>query len=168
MTRPIRRPARLALTLAPALLAATLAGAQTPEVPRGTGTPAAAAAPTAAPARPARESFADLPPPHSSILRLRPWHEEFVPQEQRAKSYGFRNPGGVGRMAEYYPPGDQFQNNAPAHITARTGQGGGAPDRSEQLQAQSVGTARYSALQSHIDTYGRPMMGFGMGFGFGW
>src|SRR5881394_3412214 len=23
---------------------------------------------------------------------------------------GFRNPGGLGRYAEYYPPGDRFQN----------------------------------------------------------
>jgi hypothetical protein len=159
MLLPSRRPALVALAL---LMPAPFATAQVPAAP--------APVPATATARetPRRESFADLPAPHSSILRVRPWHEEFVPPEQRAKSYGWRNPGGVGRMAEYYPPGNTFQNNAPAHITARTGQGGGAPDRSEQLQAQAVGTATYSALQSHIDTYGRPMMGFGMGFGMGW
>ena len=54
-------------------------------------------------------SFADLPPPSSSILRVRPWHEPYVPAEQRSQTYGWRNPGGVGRMAEYYPPGNQFQ-----------------------------------------------------------
>ena len=107
------------------------------------------------------------PPParSGSILRQHPWHEDFMP----SRSYGFRNPGGVGRMAEYYPPGDHFQNerDGAPHVTARIGLGG-VPDRSEQLQSQAVGTQRYNALQMHIDRYGRPQWGFGYGFGFGY
>lgn len=125
-----------------------------------------------------RRSFAELPAPHNSILRQRPWHEDFVPDAQRPYSYrshapanqeaGFRNPGGVGRRAEYYPPGDQFQVQVPTtapHVTARIGLGG-VPDRNEQLRSQSVGTAYYGMLQNHIDMYGSPRFGFG--FGFGW
>lgn len=155
----IGRPPLFAMALV--LLGTTSLLAQTSQ-PAGTGAPAS-------PGRvPARASFADLPAPHPSILRARPWHEDYVPESQKAASYGVRNPGGVGRFAEYYPPGNQFQNAAPAHITARTGVGGGAPSLADQRAAQAVGTATYSALQTHIDTYGRPMMGFGMGFGFGW
>lgn len=112
---------------------------------------------------PKRKSFAEVPAPHSSLLRQRPWHEDFVPESQP----GFRNPNGVGRMVEYYPPGDKFQNDSPRHITARIGLGG-VPDRNEQLAAQQTGTAYYGMLMNHIDRYGSPMMGFGMGFGWGW
>lgn len=108
-------------------------------------------------------SFAQLPPPHSSILRVRPWHEQYIPPENR--DYGYRNPGGVGRRAEYYPPGDKFPNETPRHVTARIGNGG-QPDRAEQLQAQAVGGANANYLQSHIDMYGSPRFGFG--YGFGW
>lgn len=114
-------------------------------------------------ARPSRRSFADLPDPHPSILRHKSWHEEFVPSSQR--EYAYRNPGGVGRRAEYYPPNNQFQNDSPRHITAKIGNGG-QPDRAEQLQAQLVGGANYNYLQTHIDRYGRPAFGFGMGFGW--
>lgn len=124
---------------------------------------AADGSPAARPARPA--SFAELPPPHPSVLRVSPWHEEYIPPENR--DYGFRNPGGVGRRAEYYPPGDRFQNDSPRRVTARIGNGG-QPDRAEQLQAQAVGGANYGRLQSHIDRYGSPRFGFGYGFGFGW
>ena len=96
---------------------------------------------------------------------MKPWHEEYIPPENR--DYGFRNPGGVGRRAEYYPPGDKFQNDSPPHITARIGNGG-QPDRNEQLRAQAVGGMNAHYLQSHIDRYGSPRWGFGYGFGFGW
>jgi hypothetical protein len=108
-------------------------------------------------------SYGALPPQHNSVLRIKPWHEDFVPDDQR--QYGYRNPGGVGRMAEYYPPNNQFQNDSPRHVTARIGLGG-QPDRNEQLRAQAVGTAYYGMLQQHIDAYGSPRFGFG--FGFGW
>lgn len=166
MIRHARRYPRFAMMIL-AVLGTTSAQAQA-QGARPPARPGAPAAPADAGAAPYRSSFADLPAPHSSILRERPWHEEFVPDSQRNASYGVRNPGGVGRFAEYYPPGNRFQNDSPAHITARTGVGGGAPTLADQRAAQAVGTARYSALQTHIDTYGRPMMGFGLGFGFGW
>jgi hypothetical protein len=109
-------------------------------------------------------SSSQVLPEVDSILRHRAWHHEFTPGNQQA---GFRNPGNVGRVNEYYPPGDRFQGAAQPHITARIGLGG-VPDRNEQLAAYNAGTARYNAIQTHIDRYGRPMMGFGMGFGFGW
>jgi hypothetical protein len=74
----------------------------------------------------------------------------------------------VGRVAEYYPAGDKFQNSfARSSADARIGLGG-VPDRNEQLQAQRVGTGYYNMLMTHIDRYGSPYMGFGMGFGWGW
>jgi hypothetical protein len=100
----------------------------------------------------------------SSSIAHRSW-----PYQPSNEGYGFRNPGGVGRMAEYYPPGDRFQNDSPRHVTAQIGNGG-QPDRNEQLQAEAVGVQRYNALQSHIDRYGAPFgfgYGWGMGYGFG-
>ena len=79
---------------------------------------------------------------------------------------GFRNPGGVGRHAEYYPPGNRFQEeNDPVRV-ARFDQGGGAPDRQEQIEAYNAGTARYNAIQGHIDRNANRMY-FGYGFGMG-
>jgi hypothetical protein len=127
---------------------------------RNPTTPAArpgATAPLRAPQRrpaaaPAQRSAGD-----DSILATRTW------TSRSNESYGFRNPGGVGRSAEFYPPGDRFQNDSPRHITAQIGNGG-QPDRLEQLQAEQVGVMRYNSLQSHIDRYGAP---FGYGYGFG-
>ena len=123
-----------------------------------------------APETQASNSLGDVSfdPARASILRHRAWHEEFMP-DQAPQRAGFRNPGNVGRNAEYYPPGNQFQNPQQAgsrHITAQIGNGG-VPDRASQIAAYNAGTQRYNALQTHIDRYGRPMHGFGMGFGFG-
>jgi len=80
---------------------------------------------------------------------------------------GFRNPGGVGRYSEYYPPGNRFQSGGTDPVkVAKFDQGGGAPDRQEQIQAYNAGTARYNAIQQHIDRYGSRMF-FGYGFGMG-
>jgi len=100
------------------------------------------------------------------VLRHDPW--PYAPAAGNS-DYGYRNPGGVGRHSEYYPPGDRFQNNSPRAVTAQIGNGG-QPDRQEQLQSYNSGTARYNALQSHIDRYAHPFgfgYGFGMGYGFG-
>lgn len=77
---------------------------------------------------------------------------------------GFRNPGGVGRHAEYYPPGDQFQVQGDPTRVARFGVGG-YPSRSEQLAAQQVGISRYNSIQRHIDNYAMPRFGYGFGVG---
>lgn len=78
---------------------------------------------------------------------------------------GFRNPGGVGRHAEYYPAGDRFQvENDPVKV-AKFDQGGGAPDRAEQLAAERIGIQRGNSIQRHIDSYARPAFGYGFGVG---
>jgi hypothetical protein len=80
---------------------------------------------------------------------------------------GFRNPGGRGRYAEYYAPGDDFHDQTARDPVQRAkfDQGGGAPDRAEQIQAYNAGTQRYNSIQRSIDSYARPA--WGMGFGVG-
>ncbi len=77
---------------------------------------------------------------------------------------GFRNPGGVGKYAEYYPPGNQFQVQGDPVKVAQFGVGG-YPSRGEQMEAQRIGISRYNSIQNHIDNYARPAMGFGFGVG---
>jgi hypothetical protein len=144
---------------------ATVATAQTatPAQRRAPTNAGARATAPAAPRAPQRGVTSSGRLSDSSILAHRDW------SYRSNDTYGFRNPGGVGRVAEYYPPGDRFQNEAPRHITAQIGNGG-QPDRNEQLQAQQIGIQRYNALQSHIDRYGAPFgygYGFGMYYGFG-
>ncbi len=43
------------------------------------------------------------------------------------QSAGFRNPGNVGRYAEYYPPGNQFQVQRDPVRVANFDRGGGRP-----------------------------------------
>jgi hypothetical protein len=83
---------------------------------------------------------------------------------QNDETAGFRNPGGVGRHAEYYPPGDQFQVQGDPVRVARFGEGG-YPSRAEQMQAESLGIQRYNSIQQHIDNYAMPHWGFGFGVG---
>lgn len=80
-------------------------------------------------------------------------------------TYGYRNPGGVGRYSEYYPPNDQFQNGGRDPV-AHPGFDQNIPvgSISEQAMATSVGVSRYNAMQQHMDNFARPM---GYGFGFG-
>jgi hypothetical protein len=78
---------------------------------------------------------------------------------------GFRNPGGVGRYAEYYPPGNRFQVEGDPTRVAGFSQGG-YPSREEQMEAQRVGISRYNSIQQHIDNYARPYWGYGFGVGF--
>ncbi len=77
---------------------------------------------------------------------------------------GFRNPGGVGKYAEYYPPGNQFQVQGDPVRVAQFGVGG-YPSRGEQMAAQRIGISRYNSIQNHIDNYARPAFGFGFGVG---
>ena len=84
---------------------------------------------------------------------------------QDDQSAGFRNPGGVGRYAEYYPPGDQFQVEQDPVKVATFDQGGG-PNWDEQRAAQQLGVQKSQAIQQHIDDYARPYFGYGFGTGF--
>lgn len=77
---------------------------------------------------------------------------------------GFRNPGGVGRRAEYYPAGDKFQNESKPAVAATFD---GNHNRDQQTKAREVGIEQAQSLQAHIDNYGRPLAWYGQGFGFG-
>ena len=82
-------------------------------------------------------------------------------------TYGFRNPGHLARVAEYYPPDQKFDNPAtdpihPATFNEQTT----ALSRGMQIQAYNAGTARYNAVMQSIYAYSRPMGGFGFGGGF--
>ena len=77
---------------------------------------------------------------------------------------GFRNPGGVGRYSEYYPPGDRFQVEGDPVRVAQFGVGG-YPSQAEQRAAQQVGISRYNSIQRHIDNYAMPRYGYGFGMG---
>ncbi len=78
---------------------------------------------------------------------------------------GFRNPGGVGKFAEYYPPGNQFQVQGDPVRVAQFGVGGAYPSRGEQMEAQRIGISRYNSIQNHIDNYAMPHYGYGFGVG---
>ena len=77
---------------------------------------------------------------------------------------GFRNPGGVGRYAEYYPPGDRFQVQGDPVRVAQFGVGG-YPSQADQRAAQQLGISRNNSLQQHIDNYAMPHYGYGFGMG---
>lgn len=147
----------------------TAVRAQTPPAPTAAGP---IPAPTARPALPTQTQTARTAavpaqnlPRRRSIVQHYPYP---YPEYYRNDSTGgFRNPGGTGRYLEYYPPGNQFQNNQETdRVKVATFGGGGVPDRNEQLQAQSVGIARYNAIQGSIDRYARPAFGVGYFGGF--
>lgn len=82
-------------------------------------------------------------------------------------TWGFRNPGGVGKFGEYYPPGNRFQNGGRDPV-AKAGFDQNIPVGSiqEQAMATQVGTQRYSVMQQHMDNFARPMGFYGF-YGFG-
>jgi hypothetical protein len=80
---------------------------------------------------------------------------------------GFRNPGGVGRYREYYPPGDRFQIDPGVDpVRVASFDRGGGPTLADQRAAQQIGIQRENAIQQHIDNYARPYWGYGFGVGF--
>jgi hypothetical protein len=138
------------------------AGAQTPPVAGGQS-PATPAQPQATSPELKVAPYPYAVTPRRSIVHTNPFP---YPGYYRDDSTGgYRNPGGVGRYAEYYPPGNQFQID-PSQIshTASFDTAAGVPDRAEQLAAQQVGIARANSLQSHIDSYARPYFGLGVGY----
>jgi hypothetical protein len=82
-----------------------------------------------------------------------------------AQYAGFRNPNGVGKSLEWYPPGNQFQTGGEPFRAATFARGGG-PSWSDQRAAQQLGVAKYNAIQGHIDRYAFPYMGYGFGVGY--
>ena len=86
---------------------------------------------------------------------------------QNDRSFGYRNPGGVGRYEEYYPPGDQFQSDQgrdPVQVATFNG-GSGVESLNQQIAAQQLGVQKYNSIQSSIDRYARPAYGYGFGVG---
>lgn len=111
-------------------------------------------------AAPAASAFGT--PARKSIVHHYPYpYPSYYHGDQSA---GYRNPGHQGRYLEYYPPGNQFQENNDPVRPAQFDTGFG--NRSEQLASQQVGIARYNSIQGHIDSYARPMMGVGFFGGF--
>lgn len=177
MSRTLRIPATV---LALALGGAIDAAAQTPSQPDPRKDPTAppVAAPESAgdrttrtayrPSQYPRDFFPPIPtdpshpeyyaPAHRSIIRHNP-----LPYSSE-RSYGYRNPGGVGRSAEYYPPGNQFEGKGGDPVKV-AGFDTGPGNRQEQFQAQSLGIQRANSLQYQIQAYSTP--GYGLGYGGG-
>ena len=145
-----------------------IATAQTPPPAAGGGNPQpSAAASSAAP----RANSANLSDPVSSRTRRRSavhhYPYPYPDYYHGDNTAGFRNPGGVGRYAEYYPAGSKIGQQDGGHDPVRVAhfdQGGGAPDRDEQLRAQQLGVQKDSVMYRHIDSYARPYIGFGVGY----
>lgn len=153
------------------------ATAQAPPAPSSPA-PAAPRVTPAAPRQPAQARAATSPRPASrrSVVHRYAYPPSETPartesrsasayEQTDTRSAGYRNPGGVGRYLEYYPPGNEFQEERDPVRVARFGSGG-VPDQADQRAAQQVGIQRYNSIQGHIDSYARPY-GFGYGFGFG-
>ncbi len=84
--------------------------------------------------------------------------------------FGFRNPGGVGRVREFYPPGNVFERGDDRVRTARFDNGPTATSRQYQMMAQRIGNDRARTLNSQISAYGRPLnfgWGYAAGYGLG-
>ena len=142
------RITRLLTCVAIAAAVVTLAQAQAP--------PTAPPAPGDAPAQARMQ--------RRSIVQHYPYpYPEYYHGDQSA---GFRNPGGVGRFTELYPAGNQFQEQGDPVRVANFDQGGGAPNRAEQLQALQIGVQRQNSIMNHIDSYARPSFGVGYFGGF--
>lgn len=144
---------RVAATLVVTGATALAASAQSPAPPTDPNTPAGVAA-----------EHQLQPYKRRSIVQHYPLpYPEYYHGDQSA---GYRNPGGNGRYLEYYPPGNQFQERGDPVRVARFDQGGGAPDRAEQLAAQQIGIQRQNSIMNHIDRYARPAFGVGFFGGF--
>ena len=88
-------------------------------------------------------------------------------REDPDNEYGFRNPGGIGRMSEYYPPGNKFATGGDPVRVAGFSQGiPPGTSRADQLAAQQVGNQRMAEQDQRINALARPI-GYGFGFGFG-
>ena len=109
-------------------------------------------------------------PPLPSDDRYHPLTAQPPPAFDPDAKYGFRNPGGVGRVREFYPPGNVFERGDDRVRTARFDNGPTATSRQYQMMAQRIGNERARTLNSQISAYGRPLnfgWGYGSGYGFG-
>jgi hypothetical protein len=152
--------ARIAAILVFALGASQSVGAQTPPVDGRAPGNATAAQRKSPPAPTGNKPVARVT--RRSIVHHYPLpYPEYYHGDETG---GFRNPGGVGRYREYYPPGNQFQEGGDPVRVAKFDTGFG--NRQEQLQSIQVGVARENAIMNHIDRYARPAFGVGYFGGF--
>ena len=150
------RRAASALIVSTALV--PLAAAQAPSNP-----PAPSGSAPGAKADQPRAAGAPASPRRRSIVHHYPYpYPGYYHGDQTA---GYRNPSRVGRYAEYYPPGNQFQVEQDPVRVAKFDSGGG-PNWDEQRAAQQVGIQRYNSIQQSIDNYARPYYGYGFGVGY--
>ncbi|WP_406695751.1 hypothetical protein V5E97_32595 [Singulisphaera sp. Ch08] len=111
-----------------------------------------------------RSQFSQMsaPPRRRSIVHHYPY--PYPNYYTNDRSAGFRNPGGVGRFSEYYPPGGQFQVNPSVDpVRVASFDRGGGPTLADQRAAQQIGIQRDSVMQRQINNFG----GFGYGYGVG-
>lgn len=109
-------------------------------------------------------------PPLPSDDRYRSLTAPPLPAYDPDAVYGFRNPGGVGRVREFYPPGNVFERGDDRVRTARFDNGPTATSRQYQMMSQRIGNERTQTLNAQISAYGRPLnfgLGYGSGFGLG-
>ncbi|SIO60998.1 hypothetical protein SAMN05444166_6602 [Singulisphaera sp. GP187] len=111
-----------------------------------------------------RSAFSQMsaPPRRRSIVHHYPYpYPNYYTSD---RSGGFRNPGGVGRFSEYYPPGGQFQVNPGVDpVRVASFDRGGGPTLADQRAAQQIGIQRDSVMQQQLNSF----RGFGYGYGVG-
>jgi hypothetical protein len=147
---------RVASALAVSSAVVGIAVAQAPSSPSTSGTEPNQPRPAAVKPQ--------LHPKRRSIVHHYPYpYPGYYNYDQTA---GYRNPGGVGRYAEYYPPGNQFQVEQDPVRVAGFDRGGATPNWDQQRAAQQVGIARYNSIQQSIDRYAAPRYGVGYFGGF--
>ena len=157
---------RILLAALPCLIGISAALAQAPR------TPAIPPAPPPTPPGQVAGANAPIVDPYLPLYtkrnvyrsRTAPYPEPRDPDNE----YGFRNPGGIGRFSEYYPPGNQFQNGGrdPTRVAGFSQNIAPGTSRADQLAAQQAGIARMNEQDNRINALARPL-GFGYGFGFG-
>jgi len=110
---------------------------------------------------------ADYPQKRRSIVQHYPY--PYPGYYHGDDSAGFRNPGHVGRYAEYYPDGDGPSQLEREGVPAAppVAQFDTNPDTNyqSQMRASQIGIQRYNSIQGHIDNMARPTFGFGFGVG---
>lgn len=145
-------------TFAPLLLAAAVSSTASAQVPPAT---------TQGPTEPASRIIDPYLPMYSPSRYQYHSRTAPPPPHDPEADYGFRNPGGVGRVGEFYPPGNTFERGTDPVRVAQFGGGPSATSRQSQMEAQQLGIQRNQTLNQHIDAYARPF-GYGYGFGFGY
>ncbi len=128
----------------------TLAEAQAPPNPvNPSSTAGARANPPRAGSQAQPSAAAQAKPRRKSIVHHYPY--PYPAYYHGDLTAGYRNPGGVGRYAEYYPPGDRFQVADQDPVRVASFDRGGGPNWDEQSRrsrSASSGTTRSSSTST--------------------